>query len=203
MFQQESQDCERSADRVQYSKIVDGVRKFVIAEFRNGIEAFWEQESGEPRWFRFDPAPQERRAAKLLFAEGGQQQGWPRLEVVDVFWIVNLLDRYRWSTEDLALLHRTVFSIGFDPRSAMDGREFMPDGEQQRLADYLVLSIALRECHPELGSWLTLVQDHLNELLDRRVPEHRRNKLQQIVACAVRQVLESCQVPQRTSAAVG
>jgi hypothetical protein len=68
--------------RVQYTKIVDGRLCFVIVDRHPGAAAeFWEQETGEVRWYPFSPTAQERSAAMALFeappAVGGPR--WPAL----------------------------------------------------------------------------------------------------------------------------
>jgi hypothetical protein len=57
--------------RVEYSKLEDGVKKFVIFErFADGREEFSEQEVEGVRWLTFDPPDVERRVARMLLCLG-------------------------------------------------------------------------------------------------------------------------------------
>lgn len=76
-------ECQSSspATRIHYSKVVNDCLRYVIADVSGGetIE-FWTQDAGEVRWFRFDPAPEERAAALALWRAGGAGgPGWPLL----------------------------------------------------------------------------------------------------------------------------
>jgi hypothetical protein len=70
------------AERVQYSKIVDGCLTYVIVDLHPGDRTeFWSQEAGEVRWYRFFPAPGEVAAALALFvAAPSRGSQWPMLK---------------------------------------------------------------------------------------------------------------------------
>ena len=72
---------EACATRFRYSKVVcDSLRYVIVDASAGGALEFWSQEPGEVRWFRFDPAPDERDAALTLWRSGGGcGVGWPLL----------------------------------------------------------------------------------------------------------------------------
>ena len=74
-------NCETSLTRLHYSKVVADTLRYVIVD-RSAEDAlqFWSQEPGDVRWYRFEPAAEEREAALSLLQSGGSQaSGWPLL----------------------------------------------------------------------------------------------------------------------------
>jgi len=68
--------------RFRYAKVVCNCLHYVIVDVSSdGSMEFWSQESGEVRWFPFDPAPEERAAAVSLWRSGPANGGWPRVQV--------------------------------------------------------------------------------------------------------------------------
>ena len=68
--------------RVRYSKVERECLFFVIADFHpDGRVEFFSQESGEVRWFPFQPAAAERTAATALLRGKPRpgQSAWPLL----------------------------------------------------------------------------------------------------------------------------
>ena len=68
--------------RIHYRKIICGSLYFVIADLLpTGELDFWWQESGEMRWYPYEPGSEEKAAALRLLSDGGPGSGghWPLL----------------------------------------------------------------------------------------------------------------------------
>ena len=74
-------NCETSLTRLHYSKVVaDCLRYVVVDRSAEGALQFWSQESGDVRWYPFEPSEEERAAALALWCEGRENTpGWPLL----------------------------------------------------------------------------------------------------------------------------
>ena len=67
----------RPDDRVHYFRREQGVWKCVIYEVdADGKEDFREQESGEVRWYPFEPSQWERCTARELFQRASGRLAW-------------------------------------------------------------------------------------------------------------------------------
>jgi hypothetical protein len=106
---------------------------------------------------------------------------------VDVHWVTDQARRRTWTAHDVQRLYQTVVGIGTPRNSLVNGhRDTLPLAEEGRAVDYLALIILLQERCPEWGRPLGLIRDHLQRLLDRYVPDHRREEVQQVLAEGVR-----------------
>jgi hypothetical protein len=106
---------------------------------------------------------------------------------VDVPWITDQATRRTWTAHEVQRLYQTVAGIGTPRDSLVNGhRDTLPLAEESRAVDYLALTMLLQERCPQWGRPLRLIRDHLQRLLDRYVPDHRRDEIQQALTEGVR-----------------
>ena len=74
-------NCETELKQLRYSKVVSDCLRYVIVDrAADGALQFSSQESGDVRWYAFEPSAEERAAALALWRSGGgEAAAWPLL----------------------------------------------------------------------------------------------------------------------------